>query len=190
MTKQTCYSVIWFVRRQEMKYFMIRRNHSDLVRTWPQTKDAQWSFFFHWNPEFLCLSRKIGQINSVAFGVFLAEPFSALSFPYPRFPLFCCFFHKKTFLFDLTKKILSRCSILSEISRWTDHGKYELFPASTKGLYVIKSTIVFMPAYIFWLKIWFSFGSLLIDFNFKLNIFDQTSNKDSMMSLLKLRLWK
>ena len=29
--------------------------------------------FFHWNPELLGLSRQIGQINSGAFGVFLAE---------------------------------------------------------------------------------------------------------------------
>ena len=38
---------------------------------------------------------------------------------------------------------------------------------------------------------WFSFDLLLIDFkDLELNIFDQNSNKDNMMSLLKLRLWK
>ena len=86
----------------------------------------------------------IGKIGQTKFGVFLAEPFSALSFPCPRLPLFCCFFHKILCFLDQTKKyfgkqpscVRSRCYILSEISRWTDHGKYELFPASTKGLSV------------------------------------------------------
>ena len=36
--------------------------------------------------------RAIGKIGQTKFGVFLAEPFSALSFPCPRFQLFCCCF--------------------------------------------------------------------------------------------------
>ena len=40
---------------------------------------------FHWNPELLGLGRKIGQINSGAFGVFSAE----------CFPLFNNYFYKK-----------------------------------------------------------------------------------------------
>ena len=54
--------------------------------------------FFHWNPELLGLGRQIGQINSGAFGVFLAElsvPVLILWVPSPCFPLFNHYFYKK-----------------------------------------------------------------------------------------------
>ena len=76
---------------------------------------------------------KIGRMNFGVFGVSLAEPLLALLFPCPWLPLFCYFFHKYFCNLDLTKNILGNSHhaslvgapyILSEISRWTDHGKY------------------------------------------------------------------
>ena len=58
--------------------------------------------FFHWNQELLGLGRRIGQINSGAFGVFLAElsaPILVQWVPCPCFPLFHHYFYKKLSLY-------------------------------------------------------------------------------------------
>ena len=53
----------------------------------------------------------IGKIGRIKFGVFLAEPFSALSFPCPRFPLFL-FLPQNTLLFRPNQKIFWEIAIL------------------------------------------------------------------------------
>ena len=58
--------------------------------------------FFHWNPERLGLGKQIGQINSGAFGIFLAElsaPILVQWVPCPCFPLFNHYFYKKLSLY-------------------------------------------------------------------------------------------
>ena len=58
--------------------------------------------FFHWNPELLGLGTQIGQINSGAFGVFLAElsaPILLQWVPCPYFPLYNHYFYKKLSLY-------------------------------------------------------------------------------------------
>ena len=84
-------------------------------------------------PKNLCQLKKSVEWILGVFGVSLAEPLLALSFPCPWLPLFCYFFHKIFCYLDLTKNILGNSHhaslvgapyILSEISRWTDHGKY------------------------------------------------------------------
>ena len=62
--------------------------------------------FFHWNPELL--GRQIGQINSGAFGVFLAElsaPILVQWVPFPCFPLFNHYFYKILSLYIHTPNI-------------------------------------------------------------------------------------
>ena len=58
--------------------------------------------FFHWKPELLGLGRQIGQINSGAFGLFLAKlsaPILVQWVPCPCFPLFNHYFYKKLSLY-------------------------------------------------------------------------------------------
>ena len=58
--------------------------------------------FFHWNQELLGLGRRIGQINSGAFGVFLAElsaPILVQWVSCPCFSLFNHYFYKKLSLY-------------------------------------------------------------------------------------------
>ena len=58
--------------------------------------------FFYWNPELLELGRQIGQINSVAFGIFsakLSAPILVQWVPCPCFPLFNHYFYNKLSLY-------------------------------------------------------------------------------------------
>ena len=60
--------------------------------------------FFHWNPELLDLGRQIGQINSRAFGVLLANlsaPILVQRVPCPCFQLFNHCFYKKLSLIHI-----------------------------------------------------------------------------------------
>ena len=68
---------------------IVRLNHGHLFFNWS---------LFSWNPELLCLCRQIGQVNSEAFGVFLAKIISTILVQWvlcPCFPLFNHHCYKK-----------------------------------------------------------------------------------------------